>query len=315
MTEPVQNPSDNSPTLPNLAAPLSPPFTPIDGQTEPVIQETPIINQPTPTPNSSLPPLTNNFPANPQPMNNPGIPNNQAVTDQFPAGPAAIPPPKEQSGLKNKKKSGINFLMLVLGPLFMVGALSFSYLNYKNLPVSLPQTNKQGGVSQEKLAGQMLGEILAETDKEAMRQTLLNVPKNPTEVSATCQSTGGKLESAVPTDCPDPLFSWSGEQTQESGTKITGFYVYFGTNGDDQPITPNSPVNLFQKVIRPKHDGNFQPKNKFSPKNLEKGTIYYLAVAAVSDSTNPNWQTGLDIVSVDDLSARSAKILFVYDYQ
>ena len=226
--------------------------------------------------------------------------------------PVKDPPPKEKPTLTNDKLNFFSTLMIIIGPLFMIGALYYSF-------TILAKSNLNPGVNQTKKTSPAeiltIGEISNQERIQAIRRTLENVPQNPTQISCLCQSTGQELKSGVITDCSDPIFSWSGEQTQELNTKIVGFYVYFGQNNNDQPISLNSPIDLFLQVIRPIHDGSFQTQNSFAPQNLIKGQKYYLAVSSVSDSKNPSWKYGLDIVDKEKLAARSAKILFVYDYQ
>jgi hypothetical protein len=266
---------------------------------------TPPVVPPSPNPTVDQPPTFT-----PPTINNENVLLN---SDQNPAIQTITTPSKKNYSLPNQNNNSlavhhklINFLLLILGPLFMVGAFAFTLFSYKNQPKSdLLITNQP----------KTLEMLTSETGKEALYETLINVPKNPKNVTVTCQSTKIELASEIPNNCPDPIFAWSGEETQEEGTKIIGYYVYFGTNNNDQPLGLQTPMSDFLKVIRPRHDGVFQTENFYSPTNLSKGTTYYFAVSAVSDSQNPAWKVGLDLVDLNTLTARSAKILFVYNYQ
>lgn len=226
------------------------------------------------------------------------------LTSPTPEQDSSVPGDTPQASEELPVKKDMDFLskaLLVLGPLIMVGLFTFSFYNLTKQPAEFPV--------------QMTTEPTASSSQEKARQILLNVPKNPDQISARCLSTGEDLVSGQPTDCPDPEFSWIGEEPREPGTNIVGFYVYFGTNGNDEPITYPAPAGKFKEVVKPFYDGQFQEGNKFEPKDLQKGTTYYLAVAARSDSENPYWRTGFDVVDIEKLEARVAKILFVYKYE
>jgi hypothetical protein len=138
-----------------------------------------------------------------------------------------------------------------------------------------------------------------------------NVPQNPTEVEAVCQSTGEAIPSGQPTSCPIPQFTWSGAQANEPGTNIIGYNVYFGTENTIIPF----PDEGFEQAVSPKKMGTFQGNNIYQPQDLASGTTYYLFVQSVTDSSNQDYQAGASIVDRELYKTRPADILFTYVYE
>lgn len=214
-----------------------------------------------------------------------------------------------------KPPKGINFLntaMIILGPLFLIGALGFSYYNLKLKPQT-PETYvvEMGGE-----------EINIEEAKSKIKQTLTNAPLNPDQATAKCQSTEETIVSGQPSSCPDPVFTWSGEKTREPDTKIIGYWVYFGEkNKTDWLYYYTEDKNLMktpeekQEIAMPIVDGELQKSNQFEPSDLEKGKTYHLAVSARSDSQNELWSYGLTEPDPENFRARAAEILFTFVYE
>jgi len=111
--------------------------------------------------------------------------------------PNISPPPPPSP--KKSKGSSLNFLM-ILGPLFLVGALGFSYYNLKVKPQT-PET------------------YVAEKGKTPATYVFQKNPKSPDKITATCTSTEQTLSSGSITTCSDPIFEWQSE--------AKGFFVYF----------------------------------------------------------------------------------------
>lgn len=221
--------------------------------------------------------------------------------------PPGIPPEKAE---EIPVKKDINFLskaLLVLGPLIMVGLLTASIFNLTKRPktpiqapaieVETIQITKDLSITKEK--------------KEKWDKWLDNIPKNPNQVTATCLSTGQNLTSGQPASCPDPQFTWSGEEPQEPGTKIEGYYVYFGKKKD---LTTH-PNPGFMNATDPRREGEYQENNTYAPKDLERSKTYYLFVQAVSDSQNPSYQVGYSVINRQTYETRPADVLFKYTYE
>lgn len=290
---------------------ITPPVVSSDPVTAPNTQlpppETPV---PQPVP-AVVPPQTQLNETTETPVQTNNIPSTSSVT---PPEPSVQTPPNYQDGkipikedpvfkTPDSSKKSINFMM-ILGPLFMIGALTFSYYNLS--------VKKQSAVNVSEPKT-----IISKTEamKNSMKLMFANSPTNPSQISAICKSTKEKLKSEDISSCPDPEFNWEGAQTKETGTNISGYYVYFGTNSNDSPVTANSSNDDINSTIDPKRDGIFQSTNIYDPQELEKGKKYYLAIRAVSDSKTKDFRTGFDDENIENVTARFAKILFVYDYQ
>lgn len=220
------------------------------------------------------------------PTDSPPTEDSQKTTDE---------PPIETP---NKKSPGLNFLM-VLGPLFLAGSLAFSIYTLK-FKKTMPETY-----------------VAEKATEGSVKQTLENAPLNPTKTTARCQSTRKEIISGQPSSCPDPLFTWSGEKTREPGTKIIGYWVYFGEKNNIQPLyygEKGKDQDLWS-VVRPIADGKFQETNQFKPTSLEKGKTFYLAVTARSDSKNLLWSFGLTNPDTNQFKAQAAEILFTFVYE
>lgn len=251
--------------------------------------------------------FASNISAPPSPPSPPLGPSPDEKTESSPTEeglkPATPPPPP---ALDTKSK-----VLLTVGPLFLIASLGISAF-ISNTRSAQPT---QFPAEPAKPTAEVSLKEASNFDAERLRYILENSPQNPTQVTVTCQSTGETLTSDTPTTCPDPVFTWSGETSKEPGTKIIAYYVYFGTKGDDRPISLDSKLHDVRKVIQPFRDGVHQTENTFKPQNLTQGTTYYFAVSAESDTQNGDIRLGLDPVSIDPPVARSAKILFTYIYE
>lgn len=145
-------------------------------------------------------------------------------------------------------------------------------------------------------------------------QALLdNIPINPNQVLATVSASGKTkiLTSEKSYNYPEINFSWSGDRAVEAGTKIIGFYVYFGPSNTEIPF----PLDGYKKSVDPKSMGILVTTNSFTTKNLVKGQTYYLYVQSVSDSKNENQYYKYGLEQVGYFQTLSAKKLFIYIYE
>jgi hypothetical protein len=236
----------------------------------------PVQNQPGPSPIGSEPS---------------SLPNKPPVVEPI----TTVAPPKTGGKMINK-------LFLLSGPMFLLVSLGISVYLVRQPPGAL---ELRGRASETAPVG----------SEEAVKAMLQNAPLNPTSAIAVCQSTNEIIQSGKPTDCPDPMFTWSGEQAREEGANITGYYVYFGPKSDDSPLIYQAGQEERAAVIKPRVEGIQVTENQFTPVDLVKGNTYYLAITAVSDSQTPLWRMGLSNPEPDSLSAQAAKVLFIYQYE
>lgn len=281
--------------VPDLVS-VTPNNNPVQPQSVSVpVNESPTIN-PIPAQPVTTSPLANQITS--------GVPKN-SPTSSFQPPTVKLPPVEEPTFTPRPKTKITDKVLMAAGPLFMVGALTFSFITI----------NK----NQSKPAANYLQQATKETEysktKYSVDLMIENCPQNPDQVKVTCQSTGEPIESGQPTSCPDPTFEWIGERVKEPGTQITGYYVYFGPEHNDLVLTPSSSLEEGEIALRPETMGSFQQSNLFSPQNLEAGQKYYLAVQAVSDSQTPDWRYGLEVVDQNAAATKFANILFTYDYQ
>lgn len=147
-------------------------------------------------------------------------------------------------------------------------------------------------------------------EEKVWSDLLANIPKNPDKVIATASANGKivELESGKPYSFSTVTFSWSGEKAIEPGTKIVGFYVYFGPNSTEIPF----PEEGYEKSVDPKIGGRYIIENYYTATNLKKGNEYNLYIQAVSDSKNENPYYRVGMEQVGYLKTLSAKRLFNY---
>ncbi|OGD63215.1 hypothetical protein A2160_05470 [Candidatus Beckwithbacteria bacterium RBG_13_42_9] len=295
----------------------TPPVTPSQTPSQPAEETTPIISDPTldtttldaSLPGSSTPPAIEPEPEIPvvsQEATNSPVSPPQATTLPEPELKPAVPPPQ---GLKKSDR-----IMLTAGPLFLIASLGLAALviNFRrpttNVPVQFPaETLKKAQENTVKVGSMTITKDL----KNKWDLWLENIPQNPNQTKAICQSTGVTLISEQPSDCPEPKFSFSGAEAKEPGTQIEGYYIYFGENNNTTPF----PEGGSDKAVSPRKMGTFQAETDFIPQNLEKGKTYYLFVQTVTNSNNENYKFGADIVDKAQYSTRPANILFTYIYE
>lgn len=153
-----------------------------------------------------------------------------------------------------------------------------------------------------------------EGEKTIKWQKLLdNIPVNPREVTATASANGYVvvLSSGKTYNFPQVTFTWSGDKAVEPGTKIIGFYVYFGPRDTEIPF----PESGYENSVNPKAEGIFVAQNFYVVKELKKGQTYNLYVQAVSDSQNANPFYRFGMEQVGPMRTLSAKKLFIYKYE
>jgi hypothetical protein len=235
-------------------------------------------------------------------QNQPGLTNQTPPAGSPPPGKPPVQPITQVTPTSKGGKGMLNKVLLLSGPLFLLVSLGVSVYLVKQPPGALELRGRAS-------------ETAPVSGEEGVKEMLRNTPLNPTSAVAVCQSTNEVLQSGKPTDCADPLFTWSGEQAREPGTKITGYYVYFGEKSDDSPLAYQASKEERDLVIKPIIEGDRLTENQFAPTDLAKGKTYHLAVTAVSDSQSPLWQMGLSNPDPENLSAQAAEILFVYQYE
>ncbi|MCL5411951.1 MAG: LamG domain-containing protein, partial [Patescibacteria group bacterium] len=90
-----------------------------------------------------------------------------------------------------------------------------------------------------------------------------NPPTNPTTTSSHSQNGGTPLTSNNWYNYPAPYFSWSGAiDNQDGDSGVAGYYVYFGTNSNADPLT----------------DGSYQAASTYTASSLVSGNTYYLLI-------------------------------------
>lgn len=238
-----------------------------------------------------------------EPVQNQSGPQTQVTP---PSPPSAEKPPvtpiTEVTPVSRASKGLPSKIFLLSGPLFLLVSLGISVYLVKQPPGALELRGRAS-------------ETAPKSDEETIREMFQNAPLNPTSAIAVCQSTNEVLQSGKPTDCPDPLFTWSGEQTREPGTKIAGYYVYFGEKSNDSPLGYKASDEERLQAISPIGEGVLIKENKFTPADLVQGKTYYLAAQAMASSQNPLWRIGLSDPDPSALTASAAKILFIYQYE
>lgn len=143
------------------------------------------------------------------------------------------------------------------------------------------------------------------------QKILDNVPINPTQILATASAQGNIkiLTSSNEYNYPEVTFTWSGEKAVEPGTKIIGFYVYFGSKNTEIAF----PQTGYETSVNPVVDGIFTKTNSYSFNNLVKEQTYYFYVQSVTDSQTALYSYGLEQVGY--LQTLPAKKLFTYIYK
>jgi len=147
--------------------------------------------------------------------------------------------------------------------------------------------------------------------KDQWQKLLDNVPVNPREILATASASGYVviLTSGKTYNFPEVTFSWSGDKAIELGTKIVGYYVYFGPKNTEIPF----PEDGADDSVDPVDEGFFVDKNYYTFKNLKKGQTYYLYVQSKTNSKASFYNVGMEKVGY--LKTLPAKKLFVYKYE
>lgn len=147
--------------------------------------------------------------------------------------------------------------------------------------------------------------------KDQWQKLLDNVPVNPQKVLATASANGYVviLTSGKTDNFPELTFSWSGDKAVEPGTKIVGYYVYFGPKNTEIPF----PEAGADDSVDPVDEGFFVDKNYYTFKNLKRGQTYYLYVQSKSDSKVSFYNVGMEKVGY--FKTLPAKKLFVYKYE
>lgn len=142
---------------------------------------------------------------------------------------------------------------------------------------------------------------------------LQNIPENPKMVEAAATIGGKKiiLESGKTYSYSTITFTWSGARSVEPGTKIVGYYVYFGTKNTEIPF----PDEGYRSSVNPRLDGEFVTTNSFTVNLKDKEQTYYLYVESVSDSKNSNEYYKYGMENLGLFKTLPARKLFTYTFQ
>lgn len=140
------------------------------------------------------------------------------------------------------------------------------------------------------------------------QKILDNIPLNPTQVLATSSANGSVkiLTSGQEYSFPEVTFSWSGDKAIEQGTKVLGYYVYFGPKNMEIPF----PQPNWTTSVNPVSVGVFTSINSYTFKDLTPGQNYYLYVQTKTDSKKPYYDIGMEQTGY--LQTLPAKKLFIY---
>jgi hypothetical protein len=137
------------------------------------------------------------------------------------------------------------------------------------------------------------------------------LPQNPTQATATCRSTGAVISSGVASNCPDPVFTWSGASGK--GKEINGYLVYWYESTAPLPetvVTENSVVHNEVKPPLAVQTARFAPWRS----DLTPGKSYNLMVQVQTDAPASLAQTGGVVTDEETNTIQNAEVLFVYNY-
>lgn len=212
-----------------------------------------------------------------------------------------------RSGTGENEGKKMGKILMVVSTLLFAGSLSLLAFNYNDFnatktsaaPVETFQVTDNYKVRQ--------------TTKEQWTKLLQNIPENPKQVEAVATSGGKKiiLESGKTYNYSNITFTWLGDKPVEPGTKIVGYYVYFGTKNTEIPF----PNDGYQTSVNPRRDGEFVETNTFTVNPTDKGQTYYLYVVSVSDSKNSNEYYKYGMENLGLFKTLPARKLFTYIFQ
>lgn len=203
-------------------------------------------------------------------------------------------------------------MFLLVGPSLLAATMVYSIYTVTS-PVSQDlKTKAAENTLEAQRTVKITDNFKVRPEVAAKWQKLLdNVPLNPTQILATASAEGNVkiLTSDKEYGYPEVTFTWSGDKAIEPGTKIVGYYVYFGTNNTEIAF----PNTGYEKSVNPASMGVFTTTNYYTVKNLTKGQTYYLYVQTKTDSKTPYYELGLEQAGY--LQTLPAKKLFTYIYQ
>jgi|GEM_PF-2031393 len=189
------------------------------------------------------------------------------------------------------------FLFLTVGLVFLVIGFYLgkgSKSSNEKPEIYLQEMNQQSARNQERYFNEV-----SET-----------LPQNPTKVVAVCRSTGASIDSGTATNCPDPVFTWSGASGK--GKEIDGYLVYWYESTDPLPetvLTANSVVHNEVKPPLAVQAAKFEPW----PSDIVSGKSYNLMVQVQTNAPASLAQTG-GVANEETNTIRNAEVLFVYNY-
>lgn len=238
-------------------------------------------------------------------------PANQAESPVNPTGQDLVPPVVVVSENERSKRGlpgVLGVLPLLLGPMVLAASLAYSFVMVNNANTSFDIRSKAASNRSVKVT-----ETFSTTPQMAAiwRTTLANLPKNPTTVTATISQKGvpQTITSGGSYPAASVTFTWDQGVAVEPGTKIAGYYVYFGPKDTQIPF----PDDGYRTSVDPYQEGVKVTTNSYTADNLIKGQTYHLFIRSFTDSKNFDYKNGVEVVS--GFRTLPAKELFSYTYQ
>ncbi len=216
------------------------------------------------------------------------------------------------SGGVGKKFGVLEVVTLIIAP--AISAFAFVYVAFLTISTqSVADTRSKAAQETVPMVTIAGNTRIKASVASSWQQLLAAVPTNPTAVTATA-SAGNKV-IALMSDNTYPYqrvtFTWTGDQAREPGTKIVGYFVYFGPQNTEIPF----PLPGYETSVDPKTMGVRVSTNSYTTPNLAHGQTYYLYVQSISDSKNSNPYYKFGMLEVGYLETLSAKKLFTYRYE
>lgn len=196
-------------------------------------------------------------------------------------------------------------ILLVAGPALMAVTMVYSVFSVLNPQVTADIRSKAAEGNMVKITDEL---SVPDSKIKIWQKTLDNVPVNPNQILATASSDGAAriLTSGKTYPYDSVTFTWSGDRAVEKGSKIVGYYVYFGPKNTEISY-PNAG---YKQSVNPQSDGVFVKTNSYTPSNLVKGQTYYLYVQTATNSVTREHALGLEQVGF--MQTVPAKKLFIY---
>jgi len=215
--------------------------------------------------------------------------------------------PLKESRIAHNRKIGFPApLLYIVSALIFTLSISFTYLKLSS------QSFTTNSKASENTDLEKVGNILLSKERAIFwKKKLMFAPQNPTSVTAVAvkQKTEVEVKSDESNTYSKLTFTWSGDKAKEPGTKIVGYYVYFGPENTEIPF----PDKDYNKSVDPQFYGTYVESSSYTTSELTKGIRYHLYIKAVSDSKDEFLRFGLE--RIDEFKSLPAKKLFTYTYQ